>query len=99
MNKIRLNDLNLRNDYSLSNFMRGALNMDFIKVGNNWMLKGSNGLIVSEEDKLKMEKKELILQDISSNKCQGETTRKIKRINKKIEEIKDDSIKETNTTL
>gem|GEM_PF-6095179 len=73
--------------------------MDFIKVGNNWMLKGSNGLIVSEEDKLKMEKKELILQDISSNKCQGETTRKIKRINKKIEEIKDDSIKETNTTL
>lgn len=59
--------------------------MEFIPIGNNrYMIKGSNNLVVDEEQKLKLEKKELIIKDITSNKCQGETTQKILEINKKL---------------
>jgi hypothetical protein len=61
--------------------------MEFIKLGKNYMIKNSNGRIVSEKEKLELENKELIIQDIKSNKCQGKTTQKIKRNKKKIKEI------------
>lgn len=83
--------------------------MEFIKVGKNYMIKNSNGRIISEKEKLELENKELIIEDIKSNKCQGKTTQKIKRNKKKIEEIKntapvkeddaDEIIKETDTTI
>lgn len=61
--------------------------MEFIKVGKNYMIKNSNGRIVSEKEKLELENKELIIEDIKSNKCQGKTTQKISRNKKKIKEI------------
>ena len=61
--------------------------MEFVKVGKNYMIKGSNGRIVSEKEKLQLERKELILEDLKSNDCQGKTTQKIKRNKKKIKEI------------
>lgn len=83
--------------------------MEFIKVGKNYMIKNSNGRIVSEKEKLELENKELIIEDIKSNKCQGKTTQKIKRNKKKIKEIEntapvkevdaDEIIKETDTTI
>ena len=53
------------------------------------MIKNSPSIIVTEEEKLKLEKNELILKDIEGCNCQGETTKKISKINKKIKEIKE----------
>jgi hypothetical protein len=61
--------------------------MEFIKYGNKYLVKNSLNIIVSEEEKLKLEKKELVLKDIESPECQKETTKKIQKINKKIKEI------------
>ena len=93
MKKINLEDLSKRNDYSIDNFMKGVLEMEFIPVGDKYLIKDSNSIIVDEKEKLQLEKKELILEDISSNGCQGSTTKKIKKINKKLEEY--DTIQET----
>lgn len=86
MKQINFNNLNERNEFSLSNYI-GGIEMEFIKKGKNYLIKNSNGRIVSEEEKIKLENKELILQDISSNNCQQETTKKIKRNKKRIKEI------------
>ena len=40
--------------------MRRENSMEFIKVGKNYLIKNSNGRIVSEKEKLKLEKEELI---------------------------------------
>ena len=61
--------------------------MEFIKVGKNYMIKNSNGRIVSEKEKLELENNELIIKDFKSNECQGKTTRKITKNKKKIKEI------------
>lgn len=71
--------------------------MEFIKVGENkYLIKNSNGMIVSEKEKLQLEKKELIIEDISSD-CAKETVKKIKKVNKKIKEVENgtNSIEET----
>ena len=96
MKQINFNNLNERNEYSLSNFI-GGLEMEFIKKGNNYLIKNSNGRIVSEKEKLQLEKNELILDDIKSNNCQGKTTKKISKINKKIKEL--DTVEETDKTV
>lgn len=59
--------------------------MEFIKLGKDkYLIKNSNSLVVSEEEKLKLEKKELIIEDIKSDGCQGKVTQKIKEIDKKL---------------
>jgi hypothetical protein len=78
--------------------------MEFIKVGKNYMIKNSNGRIVSEKEKLELENKELIIKDITSNECQGKTTQKISKNKKKItalqdKENADDIIKKTNKSI
>ena len=83
MKRINFKDLNERNEFSLSNFM-GVIEMEFIKHRNGYLIKDSNLIVVSEEEKLKLEKEELILEDVKSNKCQGETTKKIAKIDKKL---------------
>ena len=67
--------------------------MEFIKVGKKYMIKNSNGRIVSEKEKLELENNELIIKDFKSNECQGKTTRKIAKNKKRIKEI-DTAIKE-----
>ena len=52
---------------------------------NRYMIKNSNNIIVSEEEKLKLEKRELVIKDIQSNECQGRTTQKIQEIDRKLE--------------
>ena len=78
--------------------------MLIIKLGKNYMIKNSNGRIVSEKDKLELENKELIIKDITSNECQGKTTQKISKNKKKItalqdKENADDIIKKTNKSI
>ena len=59
--------------------------MEFIKLGKDkYLIKNSNSLVVSEEEKLKLEKRELIIKDIKSNECQGRTTQKIQEIDRKL---------------
>lgn len=59
--------------------------MEFIKLGKDkYLIKNSNSLVVSEKEKLKLEKKELIIEDIKSDGCQGKVTQKIKEIDKKL---------------
>ena len=107
MKRINFKDLDKRNDYSLFQFLERGLNMEFIKIGKEkYMIKDSNGRIVNEKEKLQLENKEMIIEDIKSNKCQEETTKKVKRNKKKIKELEkddntevtDDIIKETDTT-
>jgi hypothetical protein len=61
--------------------------MEFIKLGKRYLIKDTPNIVVSEEEKLKLEKRELVLKDIESPECQKETTKKIRRINKKIKEV------------
>lgn len=102
MKKINIENLNRRNDYMIDNFMKGVLNMEFIKCGNNYILKDSNGKIVSEEEKLKLERHELELRDECD--CPVEQIKKKSKINKRLKEIAtdevaNDTIEETNSTL
>lgn len=60
--------------------------MEFIKIRDDrFLVKDSNGIIVDEKEKLQLEKKELVIKDFNSNTCQSETTKRIKKINKKLE--------------
>ena len=62
--------------------------MEFIRLNDgNYMIKDSNGRVVSEKEKIKLENKELVIKDITSNKCQEETTKKISKNKKKLKEI------------
>ena len=61
--------------------------MEFVKLGKRFLIKGSNGRVVSEKEKLELENNELILKDITGCECQGETTKKIKKNKKRIKEI------------
>lgn len=78
--------------------------MEFIKLGKNYLIKGGNGRVISEKEKLQIENNELVLEDIKGCDCQKETTKKITRNKKRIKEIDaaleegnaDDTIKETN---
>lgn len=86
MKRINFENLNERNDYQIGKLI-GGLQMEFIKYGNKYLVKNSGGKVVSEKEKLQMEKNELVFKDITSNNCQGETTKKIKKIDKKIKEV------------
>lgn len=55
------------------------------------MIKGSNGRIISEEEKIKLENKELVLKDIEGCECQKETTKKISKNKKRLKEIEKDA--------
>ena len=67
-------------------YLESSDNMEFIKLREDrYLIKDSNGLIVSNEEKLKIEKKELIIKDIESNECQGKTTQRIEEIDRELE--------------
>ena len=86
MKQINFENLNERNEFSLSNFL-GGIEMEFIKHGDKYLIKNSNGIIVNEEEKLKLENEEMIIQDFKSNNCQQETTKKLAKNKKKIKEL------------
>ncbi len=86
MKQININDFIKKNDLNITERLE-VLGMEFIKVGDKYMLKGSNGIIVDEKEKLKMENNEMVIKDFTSNKCQQETTKKISKNKKRIKEI------------
>ena len=83
-------------------YLESSDNMEFIKLREDrYLIKDSNGLIVSNEEKLKLEKKELIIKDIESNECQGKTTQKIEEIDRELgngNKSKSNTIKKTKST-
>ena len=102
MKRINFETLNERNNHSLLQFIERGVNMEFIKKGENYLIKNSNGRVVSEKEKLELENGELIIKDITSNECQQETTKKIKRNKKRIKEIEEkanDTLEETAETI
>lgn len=82
---------------------------EFVKYGKNYLVKNSNGRIVSEKEKIQMENHELILKDITGCNCQKETTKKLTKNKKRLKEIEeqeksvkgvaDDIIQETTETI
>ena len=60
--------------------------MEFIKIGKNYLIKNSNGRVVSEKEKLQLENNELILEDFKSP-CAKEITKKVSKNKKRIKEI------------
>lgn len=99
MKKINFETLDERNDYSLTQFIRRGVDMEFIKKGKNYLIKNSNGRVVSEKEKLELENGELIIKDITSNECQQETTKKIKRNRKRIKEIEKSTTAKVKTKI
>ena len=92
MKKINWETLSRRNEYSIDQFIERGVNMEFIKYGDKYIIKDSNGYVVDEKEKLQLQKGELVLKDIEG--CQAETTKKISKINKRLKEL-DDTNKET----
>ena len=86
----------------MDKYLESSDNMEFIKLREDrYLIKDSNGLIVSTEEKLKLEKKELIIKDIESNECQGKTTQRIEEIDRELEngnKSKSNTIKKTKST-
>ena len=84
--------------------------MEFIKIGKKYLIKNSNGRIVTEKEKLQLENHELILKDIKSP-CAKEITKKLSKNNKRLKEIieeetalpkgvdADDTIEETDKSI
>ena len=87
MKQINWSSLAEKNDYTIDQFIERGVGMEFIKYGDKYLVKGSNGYIVDEKEKLQIEKGELVLKDIEGCNCQKETTLKIREINKQLEEI------------
>ena len=96
MKQININDFIYKNDLNTKDRME-VLGMEFIKVGKNYMIKNANGRIVSEKEKLQLENKELVLEDIKSNGCQGKTTKKIRKNKKRIAEIEEQDANKSKT--
>lgn len=67
---------------------------EFIKYGDNYIIKNSRGRVVSEKEKLQLENDELVLEDLKSCDCQKETTKKISKNKKRIKEIEEEEKKE-----
>lgn len=86
MKKIDITKMMIKNSFNYTD-RKEILGMEFIKLNNgNYMIKNSNGRVVSEKEKLQIENKELVLEDISSN-CGKEATKKISKNKKRIKEI------------
>ena len=70
-----------------------VLGMKFIKrTDGNYIIKGSNGVVVSEKEKLQLENRELVLEDIKSD-CAKEVTKKITKNKKRIKELEKENVK------
>lgn len=88
----------LKDNYLDNEERKEILGMEFIKMGDKYLIKNSNGVIVDEKEKLKLENNEMVIKDVESNLCQKETTKKISNNKKRIKELNDKPIEETTTT-
>ena len=92
MKKINLEKMMNENGLNAKERMR-LLGMNFIRYGDKWIIEGSNGMVVDDTERLKLEQGELVIKDIESNVCQENNRKKLKAIEKKLKE--NEPIKET----
>lgn len=99
MKKIDITKMMQENDFADID-RKEILGMEFIKQTNGtYLIKNSNGRVVSEKEKLQLENNELVLEDIKKD-CAKDITKKISKNKKRIKEIEEDAIlKEADTTL
>ena len=97
MKKIDITKM-LKDNYLDNEERKEILGMEFIKMGDKYLIKNSNGVVVDEKEKLKLENNEMVIKDVESNLCQKETTKKISKNKKRIKELNDKPIEETTTT-
>lgn len=93
MKKIDITKMINDNDYNYTE-RKELLGMEFIKMGDKYLIKNSNGRIVSEKEKLQLENNELVIKDIECKTCVKDITKKISKNKKRIKEI-DENIEET----
>ena len=89
MKRIDIEHISRKNNYNIDTFIERGVGMEFIKYGDKYIIKDSNGYVVDEKEKLQLEKGELVLKDIEGCECQKETTKKISKINKRLKELDD----------
>lgn len=53
--------------------------MEFIKVGKNWLIKNSNGKIISDKEKKQLEKQEIVIEDKHCEECEIKPIKKKKK--------------------
>lgn len=95
MKQINLNKFIIDNSLNITDEME-VLGMKFIKLKDgNYMIKDSNGVIVNEKEKLQLENKELVFEDVKSN-CAKDITKKITKNRKRIKEIEKDELGDVN---
>lgn len=85
MKKINIKRLVEGNGLTLE---RRLLGMEFIKMGDKYLIKNSNGIIVDEKEKKQLEANELIIEDIKAD-CAKHITPKLTKKKKEIEELED----------
>lgn len=76
--------------------------MEFVKIGKDkWLIKASNGRIVSDKEKKQLEKKEITIKSETCKECE---IKPIKRTKKKKtatskKELANDTIEETDIVI
>jgi len=83
MKKINIERLIEGNGLTLE---RRMLGMEFIKVGDKYLIKDSNGIIVDEKEKKQLEVKELVIEDVKAD-CAKHITPKLTKKKKELEEL------------
>ena len=79
MKQINLNKLIEGNGLTLE---RSILGMEFIKMADGkYLIKGSNGYVVDEKEKLQLENKELVIKDVECSCAKEITKQKTKKKN------------------
>lgn len=75
--------------------------MEFIKIGKDkWLIKASNGKLVSDKEKRQLEKETLTIKDEPCKECEIKPVKKKKKKTAPIKEVvADDTIEETDSTI
>lgn len=75
--------------------------MEFIKVGKDkWLIKASNGRLVSDKEKKQLEKQELIIETPHCEECEIKPVKKkSKKTATSKKEIANDIIQETDSII
>lgn len=95
MKQIDLQAMMINNGMNIDR--KEILGMEFIKMADGkYLIKGSNGYVVDEKEKLQLENKELVIKDVECS-CAKEITKQISKNKKRIKEL-DEDIKETEPT-
>jgi hypothetical protein len=79
--------------------MREMSKMEFIKVGKKWLIKASNGRLISDKEKKQLEKEEIKLETPHCKECEIKPKKKTKKTAPVKEVDADVIIEETDSTL